>query len=73
MDRGFFLAFFDLLGDDLLKMTMEVKDIGKNPGSMNSTFIALIPKVDHPDSFVDFRPISLCNLLCKMVAKSLSL
>lgn len=69
----FFLAFFDLIGDDLLKLVMEVKDKGKITGSMNSTFLALIPKVDHLDSFGDFRPISLCNLVYKVVAKTLAI
>ena len=38
-------------------------------GSLNSTFITLIPKKDSLDTFYDFRPISLCNLVYKMVTK----
>ena len=37
--------------------------------SLNSTFIALIPKKDKPLSFVDFRPISPCNLVYKLISK----
>ena len=37
--------------------------------SLNSTFLSLIPKVEHPVSFVDFRPISLCNLCYKLISK----
>ena len=33
--------------------------------------IALIPKVDHPISTAQFRPISLCNTLYKIIAKIL--
>ena len=32
-------------------------------------FLALIPKKDKPRTFADFRPISLCNLLYKLIAK----
>jgi hypothetical protein len=38
----------------------------------NSTFLALIPKKDEPLSFEDFRSISLCNCIYKIVAKLIS-
>ena len=37
----FFLAFFYLLGDDILKMEEEMKDRGSMLSSLNTTFIAL--------------------------------
>jgi hypothetical protein len=64
----FFLSFFDLLGEDLLKIVLELKDKGKMIGNLNSTFFTLIPMVDHPDAFRDFSHISLCNVLYKIVA-----
>ena len=36
---------------------------------LNTTFISLIPKIDIPQSFEDFRPISLCNVIYKVIAK----
>lgn len=39
---------------------------------LNCTLIALVPKVEHPTSFSDFRPISLCNTMFKIVTKVIS-
>ena len=39
------------------------------PNSLNNTFLTLIPKVDRPSSFGDYRPIALCNLFYKMISK----
>ena len=47
----FFQPFFDLVGEDLLKMIEELKIQGKLSRGLNSTFLALIPKKDHTASF----------------------
>jgi hypothetical protein len=65
----FFLHFFDLVGEDLLDMVEESRSRGVIIGGLNSTFLALIPKVNKPVTFGDFRPISLCNLYYKLISK----
>jgi hypothetical protein len=65
----FFIHFFDLVGEDLLEMVEESRSRGFIVGSLNSTFLALIPKVNKPVTFGDFRPISLCNLVYKLISK----
>ena len=65
----FYLAFFDLLGPELVKMVETSRKDGRVVPSLNSTFIALIPKKEMPVSFTDFHPISLCNLVYKLISK----
>jgi len=68
----FFTFFFDIVGQDLLDMVEETRRLGSVGGSINSTFIALIPKTQKPETFDDFRSISLCNLCYKLISKIIS-
>jgi hypothetical protein len=39
------------------------------PEGVNETAIILLPKKDEPEHLRDFRPISLCNVIYKVVSK----
>jgi hypothetical protein len=69
----FYLGLYDLLKDDILKVAKESKKSRKIVGSFNATFLALIPKNKEAISFEDFRPISCCNLIYKLIAKIIAL
>lgn len=45
---------------------------GEFDRSLNHSLIYLIPKVDIPDSIKQIRPITLCNVLVKVVTKVLA-
>ena len=56
-------------------MKREVLDFlngGNMPQGWNDTVIVLIPKTKQPERLKDLRPISLCNVLYKLISKVLS-
>jgi len=63
----FYLSFYDLIGKDLLDVVEESRREGHFPAPLNSTFIALIPNTDTPQCMDEFRPISLCNCIYKIM------
>ena len=64
-----FIDLYDLLGANILKVVEDTHLFCKISACFNSTFIALIPKVDNPKTLHDFRPISLCNCIYKVITK----
>jgi len=69
---GFVKEFWSLLKDDLLRFMFEFHRNGKLSKGLNSTFIALLPKVTSPQRLNDFRPISLVGSVYKILAKVLA-
>eukprot|EP01018_Ginkgo_biloba_P034237 Gb_24170 [translate_table: standard] len=65
----FFLGFLEVIEKELLRVIEESRVSGKMLAAFNSTFIAPIPKSDNPSSFEEYRPISLCNCIYKIIAK----
>ena len=69
---GFIKEFWNLLKDDLLRFMVEFHRNGKLTKGLNSTFIALIPKVNSLQRLNDFGPISLVGSLYKILVKVLA-
>ncbi|KAK2356846.1 DNA-(apurinic or apyrimidinic site) endonuclease [Trifolium repens] len=69
---GFYKDFWEDMRGDVMRFISEFHRNGKLAKSLNSTFIALIPKIDSPQRLNDFRPISLVGSLYKILAKVLA-
>ncbi|GAU12613.1 hypothetical protein TSUD_132230 [Trifolium subterraneum] len=69
---GFIKDFWNELQGDVMRFISKFHRNGKLTKGLNSTFIALIPKIDSPQRLNDFRPISLVGCLYKILAKVLA-
>jgi hypothetical protein len=67
-----FLHFFHLMGNDLLDFVEDLRLRGCVNKHIKKKIIVLIPKLNHSRRFLDFRPISLCNLCYKIISKIIS-
>ena len=69
MSPIFYKSFWHIVGEDVTTVVLKALNIGVVLDSLNSTFIALIPKIKHPKKVSNFRPISLCNVVYKLISK----
>uniref|UniRef100_A0A2N9FPJ3 CCHC-type domain-containing protein n=1 Tax=Fagus sylvatica TaxID=28930 RepID=A0A2N9FPJ3_FAGSY len=66
---GFFQRCWPQVGDSVVKEVCQIFSSGKMPEYLNKTLISLIPKCIGPETLSQFRPISLCNTVYKVVTK----
>ena len=71
MTALFFQKFWHIVGMDVTNAMLDFLNNGYMLKSLNFIHIALIPKVKSPKSMTQFRPISLCNVLYKIISKVL--
>ena len=65
----FFQTYWPDIGTDITEAVLSSLNSGSLLKSINHTFISLIPKVKNPEKVTEFRPISLCNVIYKIISK----
>ncbi|GJT47677.1 RNA-directed DNA polymerase, eukaryota [Tanacetum coccineum] len=68
----FFRKYWSFIDHDILMAVKEFFTDGYFPRGCNSSFIALIPKIQDAKFVKDFRPISLIGSVYKIIAKILA-
>jgi hypothetical protein len=69
---GFFQKAWSFVGKKVSEGVLSFLNGGPFDVSLNSTNICLIPKIPSPESVKDYRPISLCNVVYKLISKVLA-
>ncbi|KAK5812500.1 hypothetical protein PVK06_027931 [Gossypium arboreum] len=72
-DDGFPAIFFQkcwhIVGSEVTSFCLKILNQGREVESINVTNIFLIPKISQSTDMKNFRPISLCNVLYKILTK----
>lgn len=65
----FFKESWSVIGDDITVAIQSFFITWFLPKGLNSTILALIPKKNEAQEMRDYRPISCCNVLYKVISK----
>ncbi|WCJ22466.1 hypothetical protein M5689_004555 [Euphorbia peplus] len=72
LNPAFFQKIWSTIGDDVFSACNSWLQTGTFPDYLFATTVVLIPKTETPLTMKDLRPISLCNVLYKILAKVLA-
>ena len=72
MNVIFYQKFSHIVGDIVMSVVLEFLNNGHMLPALNYTHIVLIPKIKNPIKMSDYRPISLYNVIYKIIAKVLA-
>uniref|UniRef100_A0A803P8Y0 Reverse transcriptase domain-containing protein n=1 Tax=Cannabis sativa TaxID=3483 RepID=A0A803P8Y0_CANSA len=71
-NSNFYKANWSLVKNDVISAALSFLNENGNISLLNTTLISLIPKVKQPLSVKDFRPISLCTIIYKIISKTIA-
>ncbi|KAL8125037.1 hypothetical protein AgCh_012638 [Apium graveolens] len=68
----FYQAYWSVVGKDVVDFCQKFHTTGELLPEVNRTLVCLIPKVKQPQQMTELRPISLCNVLFRILSKVLA-
>lgn len=71
LNPAFFQQFWSIIGNEVFSYCVDWLNSGSFPANLNDTNVVLILKKENACYMKDLRPIALCNVLYKILAKVL--
>ena len=72
MNALVYQKFWHIVGDDVIAAVLDFLNSGSILLEINYTHIVFIPKIKSPERISNYRPISLCNVIYKIISKVLA-
>ena len=72
MNALFYQKFWHIVGNNVIAAVLNFLNSGFMPPEINYIHIVLIPKIKNQEKITDYRPISLCNVIYKIISKVLA-
>jgi hypothetical protein len=63
----FYKKFWNICGEEITQEVLQAMNLGVIPEGWNDTTVVLIPKMDDPELVTQFWPISLYNVIYKII------
>ena len=68
----FYQSYWHVVGKDISSAVLYCLHSGTLLPSLNHTYVTLIPNTKSPERVTEYRPISLCNIIYKLISKVLA-
>ncbi|KAA3461042.1 reverse transcriptase [Gossypium australe] len=68
----FYQNCWPIIGENVSNYCLQQLNNGMDVSSINKTNILLLPKLSNPSNITQFKPISLCNVVYKVIAKTIA-
>ena len=72
MSPIFYQKYWDIVSVCVSNCVLQALNTGLMLRDISNTYICLIPKIKNPQKITDYRPISLCNVIYKLISKVLA-
>lgn len=72
LNAEFFQKYWHIIGESVTNVCFYVMNDGEDISYLSKTYIALISKIKEPKRVSEFRRINLCNIIYKIIIKTLA-